>query len=33
VLIEPALNSFENMLMLPSCNPSLLGCADSPGAG
>jgi hypothetical protein len=25
MLVEPALNGFENVLMLPSCDPSLLG--------
>ena len=25
MLIESALNGFENMLMLPSCDPSLFG--------
>ena len=25
MLVEPALNGFENVLMLPACDPSLLG--------
>jgi hypothetical protein len=25
MFVEPALNGFENVLMLPACDPSLLG--------